>query len=48
VDEEGKARPSGAQASHLLGAAARADGLVDVPPRSSFAPGTLVRVLRWD
>lgn len=46
-DAEGRVRAAGAQASHLLKAVAAADGLVDVPPATTWAAGTKVRVLRW-
>jgi molybdopterin molybdotransferase len=48
VDAEGKVRPAGLQASHRLSSLARADGLVDVPPNTSLAAGSRVRVLRWE
>ncbi|HTH49802.1 MAG TPA: gephyrin-like molybdotransferase Glp [Candidatus Limnocylindria bacterium] len=47
TDAEGKVKPAGPQASHRLGSLAAADGLVDVPPESTLAAGTVVRVLRW-
>ena len=47
TDADGMVRASGAQASHLLGSLASADGLVDVPPRTTLAAGTAVRVVRW-
>lgn len=43
----GRVRSAGAQASHRLGSLALADGLVDVPPETTLAAGTAVRVLRW-
>jgi molybdopterin molybdotransferase len=48
VDATGKVRSSGVQASHVLSSLARANGLVDVPPRSILAGGEIVSVLRWD
>ena len=48
LDERGGARSAGAQSSHILSAMARADGLVDVPPKTILAAGTLVSVLPWD
>jgi molybdopterin molybdotransferase len=48
LDERGGARSAGRQASHVLSAMARADGLVDVPPKATLAAGTLVPVLLWD
>jgi molybdopterin molybdotransferase len=48
LHSDGTVRPSGAQASHVLSTAAKAEGLVDVPPRTTFAAGASVAVLRWD
>ncbi len=48
IDQNGEAHSAGAQAAHVLSAAARANGLVDVPPDSSINQGTIVPVLRWD
>jgi molybdopterin molybdotransferase len=48
LDERGGARSAGQQASHILSAMARADGLVDVPPKTTLAAGSLVAVLPWD
>lgn len=48
VDENGEAHSAGAQASHVLSSAARANGLVDVPVNGSLEKGALVPVLRWD
>jgi molybdopterin molybdotransferase len=45
VDTTGKVSCPGQQASHLLGSLAKANGLVDVPPRSVISAGTSVRVL---
>jgi molybdopterin molybdotransferase len=47
-DSDGAVRPSGSQGSHLLGAAAKSDGLVDVPPHTTFPAGVTVPVLRWE
>lgn len=47
TDEDGRVRSSGPQASHRLASLATADGLVDVPPRTQLAEGTVVRVIRW-
>jgi molybdopterin molybdotransferase len=47
TDGSGNVRLAGAQASHLLGSLAVADGLVDVPPRTTLAEGALVHVIRW-
>ena len=48
VDPEGQVRSAGTQASHILSALAAAQGLVDVPPRTTLAAGSGVKVLRWD
>jgi molybdopterin molybdotransferase len=48
MDEKGAVFSAGAQASHILSSAARANGLVDVPANSTIAEGTVVSVLRWD
>jgi len=48
LDSRRGARSAGNQASHILSAMARADGLVDVPPKTTLAAGTLLSVLMWD
>jgi len=48
VNQEGKVYSAGFQASHILSSLATANGLVDVPPQTTFASGTTVQVLRWD
>jgi len=48
VDEVGRVRSAGTQASHSLSSLAAANGLVDVPPRTSLPVGAAVSVLRWD
>jgi molybdopterin molybdotransferase len=48
LDERGGARSAGQQSSHILSAMARADGLVDVPPNSTFSAGTIVAVIPFD
>ncbi len=48
LDTEGNVRSAGGQASHLLRALAEANGLVDVPPNTNLAAGSVVRVLRLD
>lgn len=45
---DGEVRAAGAQASHLLGSLGRANGLVEVPSRSTLAAGTAVRVVVWE
>jgi molybdopterin molybdotransferase len=39
LDESGQAKLAGSQASHMLGALAGADGLIDVPPAWTVSPG---------
>lgn len=48
VDEKGNVCSAGTQASHILSSLAKANGLVDVPPRTTFESGTAVQVLRWN
>jgi molybdopterin molybdotransferase len=48
LDDRGGARSAGHQASHILNAMARADGLVDVPPNTSLGAGTGVAVIPFD
>lgn len=44
---DGSVRASGPQASHRLASLAAADGLVDVPPRTTLSEGAAVQVIRW-
>ncbi len=48
VDPSGNVRSAGLQASHSLGSLAAANGLVDVPPRTTWPAGTVIRVMRLD
>ncbi|HEX4644747.1 MAG TPA: gephyrin-like molybdotransferase Glp [Verrucomicrobiae bacterium] len=48
VDQSGKVRSTGAQASHILTSLAEANGLVDMPPQTTLESGSTVPVLRWD
>ena len=48
VDDTGAARSAGIQGSHRLTSLARATALVDVPPRTTLAAGTSVRVVVLD
>ncbi len=48
MDENGEVRSSGTQASHLLSSLAVANGLVEVPPNTTLAAGSAVRVIRID
>ncbi|KAB2675264.1 MAG: molybdopterin molybdotransferase MoeA [Verrucomicrobia bacterium] len=47
VDRDGTARSAGVQASHALASLAQADGLVDVPPRTTLAAGQRIDAIRW-
>lgn len=47
VDAQGRVHSAGAQGSHALLSLAAANGLVDVPPGTTLAPGTSVAVIRW-
>lgn len=48
VDERGRIRSAGPQASHVLSGLAAANGLLDMPAGARWAAGTSVQVLRWD
>jgi molybdopterin molybdotransferase len=48
VDSKGKVHSAGTQGSHILSSLAVAEGLVDVPPKTNFAAGTTIQVLRWE
>jgi molybdopterin molybdotransferase len=48
VDQAGQVRSAGIQASHILSSTAAANGLVEIPPETNFAAGTIVPVLRWE
>lgn len=48
VDVAGNVRSAGTQASHILSALAKANGLVEVAPKTVLAKGTTVSVLRLD
>jgi molybdopterin molybdotransferase len=48
VDESGRVRSAGGQASHMLRALADSNGLVDVPPETRLEAGSPVSVIRWD
>jgi molybdopterin molybdotransferase len=47
ADSLGRVRSAGTQASHILRSLAEANGLVDLPPGSTFQAGETMRVLRW-
>jgi molybdopterin molybdotransferase len=48
VDDLARVRSAGVQASHLLSSLAEANGLVDVPPRTTLTTGAPVNVLSWE
>jgi molybdopterin molybdotransferase len=48
VDAKGAVRSAGTQASHILSSLALANGLVNVPPRTTLSTGSTVEVLRWE
>ena len=48
VDNSGKVRLSGTQASHMLSSMAAANGLIDVPPGKTLEAGATVQVWRLD
>lgn len=48
IDQDGHASPAGVQASHMLSSLALAQGLVDVPPKTTLSPGTRVKVLVFE
>jgi molybdopterin molybdotransferase len=48
IDADGMVRSAGPQASHRLASLARANALLDVPPRGVWERDTVVTVLRWD
>jgi molybdopterin molybdotransferase len=47
LDAEGRIRSAGSQASHMSSSMARANGLVEVPPATTWPAGTPAAVLRW-
>ncbi len=48
LDEEGRIRSAGGQASHFLSALAEAEGLIDVLPHTSLEVGHPVTLNLWD
>jgi molybdopterin molybdotransferase len=48
VNDRGEVWSAGAQASHMLSSLARANGLVNVPPKTLLPAGSSVPVLRWE
>lgn len=48
LDSRGQVHGAGLQASHAFSSLAEANGLVDVPPNTTFSQGASVQVLRWD
>jgi molybdopterin molybdotransferase len=48
LNADGLVWPCARQGSHMLSTLARANGLIDVPPRLQLATGSPVSVLRWE
>jgi molybdopterin molybdotransferase len=48
MDAKGNVRSAGTQASHVLSSLAVAEGMIDLPPKTTLAAGTTVQVLRWE
>ncbi len=48
LDATGNARSSGVQSSHILSSLAQANALLDLPPKSHFAAGQAVSIIRWE
>lgn len=48
VDAAGAVRSAGGQGSHFLSSLAAANGLADVPPKTTLDAGANVSVLRWE
>ena len=48
VDATGQVRSAGTQASHILSSLASANGLIDLAPKTTLAPGTIIQILRWE
>jgi len=48
MDEAANVRSAGLRGSHMLSSLATANGLVDVPPRTTLTAGTAVPVMRWE
>lgn len=48
VHEDGTVHSAGLQGSHALSSLSLANGLVDVPPKSTLKSGEKVSVLKWD
>jgi molybdopterin molybdotransferase len=48
VADNGQVSSAGLQASHALTSLAAANGLVEVPPRTTLPPGSPVTVMRWE
>jgi molybdopterin molybdotransferase len=48
VDAKGNVHSAGTQASHILSSLANANGLVEVPPETTLALGSIVSVIHWE
>lgn len=48
MDGKGRVRSGGVQASHILSSLAVAQGLIDLPPKTTLSAGTSAEILRWE
>jgi molybdopterin molybdotransferase len=48
MDPDGKIHSAGTQASHILSSLASANGLIDLPPKTTLCAETTVKILRWE
>lgn len=48
VDDQGRTKSAGTQSSHILSALAKANGLIEIAPKTILAAGTSVSILRFD
>ena len=48
IDDQGLVRSAGGQRSHMLGSLAKANGLLDLPPKSRWAKGERIEVIPID
>jgi molybdopterin molybdotransferase len=48
INREGRVHSAGVQASHILSSLTSANGLIDIPPKTTLAAETTVKILRWE
>ena len=48
IDDQGLVQNAGGQRSHMLGSLAKANGLVDLPPKSRLAKGERIEIIPID